>query len=61
MVKLTRKSGPKYFTLYLKKVSKNEMQKGELWCCGGARAGARAIESLGKEVYKIRKFINTCL
>ena len=37
------------------------MQKGELWCCGGARAGARAIESLGKEVYKIRKFINTCL
>ena len=29
--------------------------------CGNACAGARAIESLGKEVYKIRKFINTCL
>ena len=40
----------------------NEVQKGELWCCGNACAGARAIESLvGKEVYKIRKFINTCL
>ena len=27
--------------------------------CAGA--SVMAIESLGKEVYKIRKFINTCL
>ena len=41
---------------------KNEMlKKGYLWQCLCQCVSVVAIESLGKEVYKIRKFINTCL